>query len=83
MFIGGKPLGNLMTTGGSPNFTIQILTVSHDINKESELAGICQSSFTHKKISDEKFATFSIRQTSTLYNITEPCFTQAKIFKEC
>ena len=71
-----------MSTGGSPNFTIQILTMSHDINKESELAGICQSFFTHQNISDEKFAKFSLHQTSTLYNITEPCFTQAKIFKE-
>ena len=31
------------TTSGSPNFTIQILTVSRGINKESKQIGDCQS----------------------------------------
>ena len=37
-FGGGKP----RTTGGLLNFTVHILTMSHDIAKESKQTGICQ-----------------------------------------
>ena len=35
-----KPWQIWLITGGSPNFTIQILTISRDIYKESKQAGI-------------------------------------------
>ena len=45
IFGGGKPW---RISGGSSNFTAQILTTSHDINKESKQMVIHQS-FTHQK----------------------------------
>ena len=50
MFGGGKPW---QITGGSPNFTIQILTMScysRNINKESKQTEICQSFNRRKEI---------------------------------
>ena len=44
-FGGGKPWQIWQIIGGSPNFTILIFAMSHDMNKESKQAGI-QQSFT-------------------------------------
>ena len=48
MFGGGKPWQIWWITGGLPNITIQILMMSHDINKENKQTGIHRS-FTHQK----------------------------------
>ena len=47
MFGGGKQWRILQITAGFPHFTIQILKMSRDINKENKQAEICQS-FTHQ-----------------------------------
>ena len=43
IFGGGKPWQIWRINDGSPNITIQILTLSRDINKESKQTEICQS----------------------------------------
>ena len=48
MFGGGKQWRISQITAGFPHFTIQILTMSRDINNESKQAEICQS-FTCQK----------------------------------
>ena len=45
-------------TGGSPNFTIPILTMSRDINKESKHAEIRQN-FNHQKLLMRNLPKFS------------------------
>ena len=48
MFGGGKQWRISQITAGFPHFTIQILTMSRDINNESKQVEICQS-FTRQK----------------------------------
>ena len=48
MFGRGKHWQIWQINGGSPNFAIQISTMSRNINKESKQAGI-RKSFTHQK----------------------------------
>ena len=64
MFGGGKPW---QITGGSQNFTIQILTMSHDIYKESKQAGIHQS-LTHQKFLMSNSSGFFSTKNSRLYS---------------
>ena len=84
-----KSLANLaQIPGGSPNFTIQILT-SLDINKESKQTGIHQM-FYSPQISDGKFAkVFSAKTPRYMvllvlqnvhYSITCTCLARKKLF---
>ena len=65
-FGGGKPWWIWRITGGSPNFTIQILIMSHDINNESRKTGIRQ--FYSPKVSDGKFPKVFLHQNFMLYS---------------
>ena len=59
----GKPWWIWQIIGGLPNFTVQILTMSRDINKESKQTGICQS-FIGQKFLMENLPKFSSTKKS-------------------
>ena len=54
-------------TSGLPNFTIQILTMSHDIHIQRKQTSRNSPKFYLSKVSDEKFAKVFLRQKFVLY----------------
>ena len=63
LFGGGNPWRIWQITGGSLNLTIQILTMSCDIHKESKKAGI-HYSFTRQKFLMRNSVKFSSTKNS-------------------
>ena len=69
----GKPWWIYQITGGLPNFTVQILTMSHDINKESKQIGICQSFIRQKFLMENLPRKVFLRQKVMLYGTLCKC----------